>query len=83
MSNLINDLIACGNKHCDHIATIKKISKLQKQYFKSLKKCFSMNNNNKKKCIKSQTDKSKHLKLNKKRSKCINKNCKKKQNKLF
>ena len=49
MSNLINDLIACGNKHCDHIATIKKISKLQKQYFKSLRECFPIKNKKKKK----------------------------------
>ena len=77
MSNLINDLIACGNKHCDHIATNEEISKLQKEYFKSLlTECVPIKNKKeKKKCIKKQTKKSKHLKLNKKRSKCIDKNC--------
>jgi hypothetical protein len=86
MSNLIKDLIKCGNKHCNHIATNKQISKLQKKYFKSLQKeCFPMNNNNKKKCIKKQTKKAKHFKLFNKRTKCIKKHCKEKKilNNLF
>jgi hypothetical protein len=79
MLNLIKDLIECGNKHCNHIATNKKISKLQKEYFKSLKECLPMKNKKKKDCIDKQTKKAKHFKLNKKRSKCIDKNCKEKQ----
>jgi hypothetical protein len=81
MSNLIKDLVACGNKHCDHIATNEEISKLQKEYFKSLlTECFPIKNKKEKKnCITKQTKKSKHLKLNKKRSKCIDKNCNQKQ----
>ena len=81
MSNLIKDLIACGNKHCDHIATNEEISKLQKEYFKSLlTDCIPIKNKKeKKKCINKKTKKSKHLKLNKKRSKCIDKNCNQKK----
>ena len=81
MSNLIKDLIACGNKHCDHIATNEEISKLQQEYFKSLlTDCIPIKNKKeKKKCINKKTKKSKHLKLNKKRSKCIDKNCNQKK----
>ena len=52
MSNLIKDLVACGNKHCDHIATNEEISKLQKEYFKSLlTECFPIKNKKEKKIV--------------------------------
>ena len=78
------ELILCGNKHCDHIATNKAIMKLQMKHLKKMmKSCKSYNN--KPKCAKSYNKLNPNPKfkiLNNKKEECIRKHCKEKQTKV-
>jgi len=78
------ELILCGNKHCDHIATNKTIMKLQMQHLKKMmKSCKS--SNNKPKCAEmynKQNPNPKFKILNNKKEECIRKHCKEKQTKV-
>tara|TARA_B100000768_G_scaffold128156_1_gene118765 strand:- start:891 stop:1202 length:312 start_codon:yes stop_codon:yes gene_type:complete len=78
------ELILCGNKKCNHIATNKDIMKLQMKHLKKISEDCK-NSNNKPKCAKiynKQNPKPKFKILYDKKEKCISKHCKKKKTKF-
>ena len=81
MTNSIK-LLVCMEKHCNKIATIKKLELEKKKYInKTRRKCYKNKNKNKNtiknfKCVYNSFENSNYKKLKDSVSQCLQKNCK-------
>jgi len=86
MTFSFKEIIKCGNKYCNHIATNKKINKLQSSFIKeTFDKCKDLKDKpkSKRKCVENKKKTSSNYKkfktLYNKRTKCMTKNCESKR----
>jgi len=84
MTFSFKEIIKCGNKHCNHIATNKEINKLQYSFIKeTFDKCKNLKDKSKRKCVENKKKTSskykKFMTLYNKRTKCMTKNCESKR----